>query len=109
MKLPASLLHIVFARQAAAFGVTEEKMPVASSLKTRRLSDYTSTAFEVAIAVLLVAPLVMLICSYHLLPERIPWHMGSRGEIDDWLIKSIASIFCLPLLLLYVQGWFLLI
>jgi len=107
--LSAGALHIVFARQAAAFEMTEERIPVASSLKTRRLSDYTSTAFEVAIAVLLVAPLVMLICSYHLLPERIPWHMGSRGEIDGWLVKSIASIFCLPILLLYVQGWFLLV
>jgi uncharacterized membrane protein len=109
LALSAIALHIIFARQAAVFEITGERMPVASSLKTRRCGDYTSATFEVVIAILITAPLVWLVSSYPALPERIPWHMNSRGEIDDWLSKSLASIFCLPILLLYAQGWFLLV
>ena len=108
LTLSFGALHVASARRAATLEMVEAKTLVASSLRPRFLSDYTKVAFEVALVVLIVAPLVMLLCFYPSMPERIPWHLNSHGEIDDWLVKSVASIFCLPLLLIYVQGWLLL-
>jgi uncharacterized membrane protein len=98
LSLVATILYALSSRQVRAFEVAQERRPVASSLRTRRFGDYTHTAREVVITALTVAPLVFLLCRYPMLSEQTP--LGR---------KSFFSAFSLPLLILYAQGWFLLI
>jgi uncharacterized membrane protein len=96
--------YVVFYRQAKRLELVEEHQRFASSLKTRRLADYTSLALEIAIAVLTIAPILLLIYYYPQLPERIPMHWNWKGEADEWARKSYFAVFSLAAMLVYMQG-----
>jgi len=96
--------YVVFYRQAKKLQLIEEHQRFASSLKTRRLADYTSLALEVAIVVLTIAPVLLLVYYYPQLPERIPMHWNWKGEPDEWARKSYFAVFSLAAMLVYMQG-----
>jgi uncharacterized membrane protein len=105
----ATLLYVIFHRQAKKLEIIEEHQRFASSLKTRRLADYTNLPLEIAVVVLTIAPILVLVYYYPQLPERIPTHWNWKGEPDDWAAKSYYSVFSLAAMLVYLQGLMLLI
>jgi uncharacterized membrane protein len=107
--LPASILYILFYRQVKPFAVYEGEGRFASALKRRHLSEYTSIWLEAVVLMLTVVPSLFLIYYYPQLPERIPVHWDWRGRPDNWARKSFASVFFLSMMLVYLQGLFLLV
>jgi uncharacterized membrane protein len=106
--LPAVILYILFYRQVKPFAASDEQR-VASSLRRRHLSEYTTLYLEALILFLTVLPSLFLIYYYPQLPERIPVHWDWLGRPDQWARKSFGTVFFLSLILVYVQGLFLLI
>lgn len=81
----------------------------ATTLKPRRLKDYTNIWIELLIILFTVIPTVALIYFYPQLPEKIPVHWNAGGEADRWADKSILSVFSLPFLSIYIQAYLLLV
>lgn len=106
--LPAVILYVLFYREVKPFAVTDEPK-VASSLRRRRLGEYTSLYLEALILFLTVVPSLFLIYYYPRLPERIPVHWDWLGRPDQWARKAFGTVFFLSLILVYMQGLFLLI
>jgi uncharacterized membrane protein len=109
LAVTAILIYAASHRQLKDFEITAENGPIAASIKAREFADYTSIALEAAIALMTFAPISLLIYYYPSLPERIPWHMNTGGQLDASMGKSLYSVFCIPILILYAQGWFLLV
>ncbi len=105
----AFILYTAFAREVRPFRLPSEATKFASSLHTRRLSEYTFFALEVLIVILAIAPVIMLVYYYPALPERVPVHWGVNGQPDGWARKSFSTVFFLPVLAAYLQSWFLLL
>src|SRR5437016_3322247 len=74
----AQILYVIYYNKVKAFRLVEEKQRFATSLHHRRLADYTNIAIEIAIALLIIAPIPILIYYYPLLPDRIPMHWNIR-------------------------------
>ena len=68
-----------------------------------RLNDYSNLPFEILIATLTAAPILVLIYFYPVLPERVPVFLNLRGEVEVWAVKSIASVFRLPAMAIDLQ------
>jgi uncharacterized membrane protein len=107
--LPAVILYILFYRQVKPFAVVDEAQRFASALKRRHLSEYTNLYLEASVLVLTVVPSLCLIYYYPQLPEKIPVHWDWMGRPDGWARKSFGSVFLLSLMLIYLQGLFLLV
>lgn len=107
--LSATILYILFYRQVKPYALAEEESRFASSLKRRHLSEYTNLYLEAAVLCLTVLPTLFLVYYYPQLPERIPVHWDWRGVPDGWARKSFGTVFALSLMLLYMQGLFLLV
>lgn len=107
--LPAAILYILFYRQVKPFAVQDNEQRFASALRRRHLSEYTNIYLEAAVLCLTVAPSLFLIYYYPQLPEKIPVHWDWMGRPDGWARKSFGSVFSLSLLLVYLQGLFLLL
>lgn len=103
------LFYVIFYKQAKRLEFVEEQQRFASSLRTRRLANYTSLALEVAVVLLTVAPVLVLVYYYPQLPERIPTHWDWRGQPDGWTRKSYFAVFSLAATLVYMQGLLLFI
>lgn len=99
----AMLFYVIFYRKAKRLELEAEHQRFASSLKTRRLADYTNIALELATVVLTVVPVLTLIYFYPDLPERIPMHWNWRGDPDEWARKSYFAVFSLAGMLVYLQ------
>ncbi len=110
LSLPFSfVLYAGFAREVRPFRVPSDISRFAGSLKTRRLADYTIAGLEILIVLLMIAPPIILTYYYPALPERVPVHWGLNGQPDVWARKSFSTVFFLPVLTAYLQGWFLLL
>lgn len=107
--LPAIILYVLFYRQVRPFAVSEEGGRFASALRQRHLSEYTNLYLEAAVLLLTVIPSLFLIYYYPQLPEKIPVHWDWRGRPDDWARKSFGTVFFLSMMLIYLQGLFLLV
>lgn len=105
----AMLFYIIFYRQAKRLEMVEEQQRFASSLKTRRLADYTKLSLEIVLVLLTIAPIFVLIYFYPQLPERIPMHWNWKGEADEWTQKSYFAVFSLAAMIVYMQVLLLLI
>lgn len=105
----ATLFYAIFYRQAKKLELVEEHQRFASSLKTRRLADYTNLALEVAVAFLTITPILLLVYYYPQLPEKIPTHWNWKGEADAWARKSYYSVFSVAAIMVYMQGLMLVI
>lgn len=53
-------------------------------------------------SVIILLPIVAGLILWNQMPEQIPTHWDSRGEIDGWMPKPLA-VFAMPLLLLALQ------
>jgi uncharacterized membrane protein len=110
ISLPFSfILYASFAREMRAFRVPSDVSRFAGSLKTRRLADYTLVGLEILVVILTLAPPIILTYYYPALPERVPIHWGLNGQPDAWARKTFSTVFFLPVLTAYLQGWFLLL
>ena len=107
--LPAIILYILFYRRVKPFAAAGDGLRFASSLKRRHLSEYTNIYLEAIILLLTVIPSLFLIYYYPQLPEKIPVHWDWRGRPDEWARKSFGTVFFLSLILVYMQGLFLLV
>ena len=70
---------------------------------SRTLKDYSSTPFEILLAVLTFAPIGILFYFYPALPEQIPVFLNLRGEVEVWAAKSIGSVFRVPAMAIDLQ------
>src|SRR6267378_4080726 len=68
-----------------------------------RLSDYTSIPVEILVVTLSLAPILVLIYFYPVLPERIPVFLNLHGEVEKWATKSVASVFRVPTMAIDLQ------
>jgi hypothetical protein len=59
--LGAMLLYVFFHKEVSAFRIENQEKRFASSLKTRRLIDYTKIPVEALIAILTIAPIIALV------------------------------------------------
>jgi uncharacterized membrane protein len=66
-------------------------------------------ALEALLALLVVAPFVVLAAVYDRIPDPVPIHWNAHGEVDGWAAKSVVSVFVVPVLGLYMQGLFVLL
>ncbi len=107
--LPAIILYILFYRKVKPFAFADAERRYASALKRRHLSEYTNLYLEAMILCLTVLPSLLLIYYYPQLPEKIPVHWDWRGRPDVWARKSFSTVFSLSMLLIYMQGLFLLV
>ncbi len=99
----AFLVYGLYARQVRPFAVPGGTTRFASSVRTRRLGDYTRPWVEVCALVLTFAAFGVLAYFYPRLPEMLPTHWNASGEADDWSRKSLSSVFFLPALGVYLQ------
>jgi uncharacterized membrane protein len=67
------------------------------------LSEYTSIPVEILVVTLSLAPILVLIYFYPVLPERIPVFLNLHGEVEKWAAKSVASVFRLPAMAIDLQ------
>jgi uncharacterized membrane protein len=67
------------------------------------LSDYTSIPVEILVVTLSLAPILVLIYFYPVLPERIPVFLNLHGEVEKWAAKSVASVFRVPAMAIDLQ------
>jgi uncharacterized membrane protein len=107
--LSAVILYILFYRQVKPFAATDDEQRFASALRRRHLGEYTNLYLEATILLLTVIPSLFLIYYYPQLPEKIPVHWDWRGRPNGWAQKSFGSVFFLSMMLIYLQGLFLLI
>ncbi len=105
----AFILYINFAREVRPFRVPGEATRFATSLHTRRMAEYTHFALEALIVLLTFAPVAVLAYYYPALPERVPIHWNVKGQPDGWARKTFSTVFFLPVLVGYLQSWFLLL
>ncbi|HLL73188.1 MAG TPA: DUF1648 domain-containing protein [Pyrinomonadaceae bacterium] len=103
----AFLIYGAYARTVRPLAVESTVTRFASGLRVRRLADYTHLWLEAAILLLVGATFALLIQYYPQLPERMPVHWNASGEADGWARKSLATVFFLPALGVYLHIFFL--
>jgi uncharacterized membrane protein len=99
----AFLVYARYARQVRPFAVAGGQTRFASSVRTRRLGDYTLPWVEACVVLLTLAAFAVLGYFYPRLPELLPVHWNAAGEADDWSPKGFSSVFFLPALGVYLQ------
>ncbi len=103
----AFLVYGLYARQMRPFAILGGGTRFASSVRTRRLGDYTHLWVEACAVLLTLASFAVLVYFYPRLPEMLPTHWNASGVADDWSRKSLSSVFFLPALGVYLQVVFL--
>jgi uncharacterized membrane protein len=99
----AFLVYGLYARQVRPFAVVGGGTRFASSVKTRRLGDYTHPWVEALVVPLTLAAFGVLAHFYPRLPEMLPVHWNAAGEVDKWSRKTLSTVFFLPALGVYLQ------
>lgn len=99
----AFLIYGLYARQVRPFAVAGGSTRFASSVRTRRLADFTLPWVEACAVLLTLGSFAVLAYFYPRLPELLPVHWNMAGEADRWEPKSLSSVFFLPALGVYLQ------
>lgn len=99
----AFLVYGLYARQMRPFAVPGGGTRFASSVRTRRLGEYTHPWVEACAVLLTLAAFGVLAYFYPRLPEMLPVHWNAAGEVDKWVRKSLSWVFFLPALGVYLQ------
>ena len=99
----AFLIYGLYAGRMRPFAVLGKGTRFASSVRTRRLGDYTHLWVEASAVLLTLASFAVLAHFYPRLPEMLPTHWDASGVADDWSRKSLSSVFFLPALGVYLQ------
>jgi uncharacterized membrane protein len=99
----AFLVYGLYARQMRPFAVLGGGTRFASSVRTRRLGDYTHLWVEACVVLFTLASFVFLAHFYPRLPEMLPTHWNAAGVADNWSRKNLSTVFFLPVLGVYLQ------
>jgi uncharacterized membrane protein len=99
----AFLVYGLYARQMRPFALVGGETRFASSVRTRRLGDYTLPWVEACVVLFTLASFGVLGYFYPRLPEMLPVHWNAAGAADDWARKSPSSVFFLHALGVYLQ------
>ena len=102
----AFLVYLFYARRVRPFAVAGGETRFASSLRARRLDDYTTAWLEASVVVLACAAFALLGYFYPRLPDPMPVHWNLAGEADRWEPKGLSTVFFLPALGVYMQVLF---
>jgi uncharacterized membrane protein len=95
-------IYVGFSGKTMAYEISEPDLPIVSSLKTRRFSDYTSVPFEILTAIGTIAP-ILLIAYYYPSLSLQPHGLDEAGGVR-WMHKSPTQVFAIPAIVLYLQG-----
>ena len=99
----AFLVYGLYAGRMRPFAVAGGATRFASSVRTRRLGEYTLPWVEAWVVLLTLASFGVLGFFYPRLPSMLPVHWDAAGAADDWSRKSPASVFFLHALGVYLQ------
>jgi uncharacterized membrane protein len=102
----AFLVYGLYARQVQPFAVAGGATRFASSVRTRRLADFTLPWVEACVVLFTLGSLAVLAHFYPRLPEMLPTHWNAAGEADRWSRKALPAVFFLPALGVYLQAVF---
>lgn len=102
----AFLIYGLYAGRMRPFAVAGGATRFASSVRTRRLADFTLPWVEASVVLLTLGSLAVLGYFYPRLPEMLPTHWNAAGEADRWSRKALSTVFFLPALGLYLQTFF---
>lgn len=102
-------IYAVGYRRALPQRIQAEEHRIASSLRARRLRDYTHVSVEVIVVLFAVLPLMIALLTYRELPSPVPVHWDISGGPDRWAAKSVSSVFLLPAIAIYLQAFLLLL
>ena len=99
----AVAIYTFYARAVHPHAVPSVATRFASPIQARSLKDYTHWWLEVTVAGLTIAAFAISAFYYPQIPARMPVHFNGAGAADGWAQKSLAGIFFLPTLGLYMQ------
>jgi uncharacterized membrane protein len=99
--------YSIYARAVYPHAIPSGATRFASSIQARSLQDYTHWWLELTLAVLTLAAFAINAFYYPQIPARMPVHWNATGDPNGWAQKSLAAVFFLPALGLYMQVFFL--
>lgn len=102
----AFLVYGLYAKQMRPFAILGRATRFASSVRARRLADFTLVWVEACVLLFTLATFAVLAHFYPRLPEMLPTHWDAAGAADEWARKSPTSVFLLPALGVYLQVLF---
>jgi uncharacterized membrane protein len=103
----AFAIYSISARAVHPHAIPTEATRFASSIQARTLQDYTHWWLELTLAGLTIAAFATSAFYYPQIPARMPVHWNAAGIPNGWAQKSLAAVFFLPALGLYMQVFFL--
>lgn len=98
-----------YARAVCPYAIPSGATRFASSIQARSLQDYTHWWLELTLAGLTIVAFAVSAFYYPQIPARMPLHWNAAGVPDGWAQKSLAAVFFLPALGLYMQVFFLIL
>ena len=105
----AFTIYIIYARAVRPHAVPGAAKRFASPIQARSLKDYTHWWLEITVAGLTIAAFAISAFYYPQIPHRMPVHWSVAGSPDRWEQKSLATVFFLSALGLYLQMFFLIL
>src|SRR5258707_4794843 len=105
----AFTIYIIYGRSVRPYAAPSVTTRFASAIQARSLNDYTHWWCELIIAGLTIAAFAFAAFYYPQIPTSMPVHWNLAGVADGWEQKSVAGVFFLPALGLYVQVFFLMV
>lgn len=105
----AFAIYSIYARAVHPYAVPSLATRFASTIQARSLKDYTHWWLEVTVAGLTIAAFALSAYYYPQIPARMPVHWNASGTPDGWAQKSLAGVFFLSALGLYLQMFWLML
>jgi uncharacterized membrane protein len=103
----AFAIYSIYARAVYPHAIPSEATRFASSIQARSLQDYTHWWLELTLAGITIAAFAICAFYYPQIPAVMPVHWNLAGTPNRWEQKSLAAVFFLPALGLYLQMFFL--
>ncbi len=102
-------LYALSYRAVAPFWLSAKGGRVASSIRPRRLADYTSLPIELVVLLITLLPAVAAWLCYERMPARVPVHWNLMMVPDHWAPKTVGVVALMPALALHLQVFLLLL
>jgi uncharacterized membrane protein len=99
----AFAVYFIHARAVHPHAVRSSATRFASPIQARSLTDFTHWWLEAIVVSLAIAAFAIGAYYYPQIPAIMPVHWNAAGNPDRWAQKSLASVFFLPSLGLYMQ------
>ena len=105
----AFAVYFIHARAVYPHAVRSSATRFASPIEARSLKEFTHRWLEALVVFLAIAAFAISAYYYPQIPARMPVHWNAAGNPDRWANKSLAGVFFLPALGLYIQIFMLVI